>query len=244
MRLIIVIFLLLVTVKGYSQQNLFNIPSGDITEKNKVFYQHQFNIFQPMFESKGHFVYGLGKGWDIGVNLVGKGIGFNPYLEFITNDNPSLGALSPHLMPSIQKQFQLSESFDVNFGTQSGINLADQWDEKEFAFFNYGIGIYHFMNKKSRLIGGVYHTNRNFVGEGTHVGFLVGYELKIAPRTYLMGDWISGNNESSAAVIGAMYNVTKRFQFCAGVLLPNQGNNKPSGLVIELNFFGWDLSMK
>ena len=244
MRLIIVIFLLLVTVKGYSQQNLFNIPSGDIIEKNKVFYQHQFNIFQPMFESKGHFVYGLGKGWDIGVNLVGKGIGFNPYLEFITNDNPSLGALSPHLMPSIQKQFQLSESFDVNFGTQSGINLADQWDEKEFAFFNYGIGIYHFMNKKSRLIGGVYHTNRNFVGEGSHVGFLVGYELKIAPRTYLMGDWISGNNESSAAVIGAMYNVTKRFQFCAGVLLPNQRNNKPSGLVIELNFFGWDLSMK
>ncbi len=46
-------------------------------------------------------------------------------------------------MPSIQKQFRISETFDFNFGTQSGINLADQWDEKEFAYFNCGIGNYH-----------------------------------------------------------------------------------------------------
>lgn len=77
-------------------------------------------------------------------------------------------------MPSIQKQFRISETFDFNFGTQSGINLADQWDEKEFAYFNCGIGNYH----------------------------------------------------------------------CFAQVPPYEGNDKPSGLVIELNFFGWDLSMK
>ena len=28
-----------------AQQNLFNIPSGDITQKGKIFYQNQFNVY-------------------------------------------------------------------------------------------------------------------------------------------------------------------------------------------------------
>jgi hypothetical protein len=244
MRLFSLVVMLLICSSVIAQQNLFNIPSGDITKKNNVFYQHQFNIYDTKFESKGHFVYGLGRGWDIGVNLVGKGVGFNPRLDFLTNDNPLVGALAPHLMPTLQKQFQLLKNLDVNFGTQTGINLADAWNAKELAYFHYGIGVFHFMDHKSRLIGGLYHTNRNFVGEGTRTGLLVGYEIKVAPRTYLMGDWISGDNESSAAVIGGMYNVTKRFQLCAGVLIPNTGNENSPGFVLELNFFAWDLSMK
>jgi hypothetical protein len=40
----------------FAQQNLFNIPSADITPKGKVFYQHQINLYSDRFESKGHFV--------------------------------------------------------------------------------------------------------------------------------------------------------------------------------------------
>jgi len=66
------------SLPALAQQNLFNIPSGDITPKNKIFYQHQFNVYPKKFESKAHFVYGLGGGWDAGLNLVGKGAYFNP----------------------------------------------------------------------------------------------------------------------------------------------------------------------
>lgn len=56
-----------------------------------------------------------------------------------------------------------------------------------------------------------------------------------------MGDWISGNNDSGAAVIGGMYIIGKRTQFCFGALIPNPSNPKPFSVVIEVNILGWDL---
>ncbi|MFM7195291.1 MAG: hypothetical protein ACKOYP_11005 [Bacteroidota bacterium] len=59
-------------------------------------------------------------------------------------------------------------------------------------------------------------------------------------RWYLMGDWISGDNDAAVSVIGATYNLTRRLQLCAGWQIPNPGTLKPSGLVLELNVLGWD----
>lgn len=229
--------------KIYSQQNLFNIPSGDITEKNKAFYQHQINLYRTNLESKGHFVYGLGKGWDVGLNLVGKGIYFAPDWRVAYNSDPAQGALYPYLMLTAQKQFHISKNLDFNVGVQGGYNISRRISNKEFAFFNYAIGILHFMEHKSRVVLGTYHTNRMFVGEGNKVGILVGYEIKITKRFYLMGDWVSGNNDSGAGVLGGMYNVGKRTQLCAGLLVPNPDNPKPLGIVLEINLLGWDLDI-
>ena len=93
MKFILFIFLFtIVTInKIQAQQNLFNIPSGDITPKGKLFYQHQINTYRNKFESKGHFVYGLGKGWDVGANLVGTGAKFNPSWKTIYNSDFSGG---------------------------------------------------------------------------------------------------------------------------------------------------------
>lgn len=227
----------------HAQQNLFNIPSGDITERNKIFYQHQINLYQSKLESKGHFVYGLGKGWEIGLNLVGKGFFFTPDWRALYNDNPSKGALYPYLMLTTQKQFNLSDKLDLNLGAQGGYNLSKKLKNKEFAFFNYALGVFHFMKKKSRVVFGPYLTNRMFVGDGNRFGILAGYEIKIANRFYLMGDWISGNNDSGAGVFGAMYNVGRRTQLCAGLLVPNPDNPKPVGIVLEINLLGWDLKL-
>ncbi len=226
-----------------AQQNLFNIPSGDVNDKNKIFYQHQLNVYGNKFESKAHFVYGIGKGWDIGLNLVGKGIYFSPEWRISYNDDPNEGSLYPFLMPTIQKQFKIRGDFRLNFGSQVGANLSSRLSNKEPSFFNYGLGVFCFMGGKSRVIGGLYHTNRMFVGQGNTLGVLIGYEIKIAKRFYLMGDWLSGNSDSSAGVFGAMYNIGKRMQFCGGILLPNPKTPKPHGVVLELNIMNWDLSL-
>lgn len=73
---------------------------------------------------------------------------------------------------------------------------------------------------------------------------MLGYEIKLAKRFYLMGDWISGNNSLAVAVIGGMYNVAKRVQFCSGLLVPNPGLDNSLGIVLELNILGWDLDLK
>lgn len=241
LKIILVISLISTFSLTYGQQNLFNIPSGDITNTKKAFYQHQLNLYTDKLESKAHLVYGLGKGWDIGMNLVGKGFYFNPEWRILHNSNPSKGALYPIILGTIQKQFHISEKINVNIGTQVGYNLSNQISNKELNHFSYAIGVYHFMHEKGRIVGGIYKTNKEYVGQGNTFGAMLGYELKLSKRWYLMGDWLSGNNDASVSVIGGMYNLTRRIQVCAGWQIPNPNTPKPMGVVLELNLMGWDI---
>lgn len=230
----------LFTYPLFAQQNLFNIPSGDITNKKKFFYQHQLNLYSDKLESKGQLTYGLGKGWDAGMNLVGKGVYFSPDWRILHNDSPLKGALYPVLMGTLQKQFELSDHWDLNLGTQVGFNLSRKINNKELNHFSYGIAAYHF-KEECKIIGGLYKTNEMYVGDRKTFGVMLGYEVKISKRLFLVGDWVSGNNDASVAVLGGTYNLSKRVQICAGWQIPNPNTLKPMGLVLELNLLGWDL---
>jgi hypothetical protein len=243
MKRYILAFLLTLFFTGVmkGQQNLFNIPSGDITNSDSYFYQHQLNLYSNKLESKAHFVYGLGNGWDAGINVVGKGAYFSPEWRILHNDNPDKGSLYPIVMGTVQKQFALNDFIDINVGSQIGYNISHKLMNKEINYFAYGLGVFYFMNKKSRVVAGLYQTNKEFVGHGNTFGAMLGYELKVSERFYLMGDWMSGSNDAAVSVIGAMYNASKRIQLCAGWQIPNPNTPKPSGLVFEVNLLGWDL---
>ena len=231
--------LALYPISGRAQQNLFNIPSGEITPKNKVFYQHQINLYPTKFESKGHFVYGLGGGWDAGVNLVGTGAYFRPGLPLLHNDQPAAGALLPVVMGTLQKQFVLSNRVNLNLGTQVGTNLSSLSQRRAFHQFTYGL--VGFAPKPGRrLLAGAYVTNSAYVGPGNNVGLMLGYEWKLTDHWYLMGDWISGRHDQAVGVVGAMYWPFKRVQFCGGVLLANSSMPRPGGIVLEINILGWN----
>lgn len=223
-----------------AQQNLFNMPSGDITNEKKIFYQHQLNVYSKKVESKAHFVYGLGKGWDVGLNIVGKGLYFAPEWRTLHNDNPEKGALYPIAMATAQKQFKLTDHFNINLGTQAGFNLTQSLTNKELNHFSYALGAYHF-NKGSRVVAGIYNTTQMYVGQGNTAGIMLGTELKMTKNLYIMADWISGNNDSSVTVLGGMYNISKRIQLCAGWQIPNPNTLKPQGFVFEINILTWDL---
>jgi hypothetical protein len=242
MKHIAFIFLLTIftITKTKAQQNLFNIPSGDITPKGKLFYQHQINTYHNKFESKGHFVYGLGKGWDVGANLVGTGAYFNPAWKPIYNNDFSQGqALTPTLMATLQKQFSISEKWAANIGTQSGVNLTGYSEKVQPAYFHYGLLSYQVQPGRKLLIG-PYMTNNQYVGSGNTVGIQMGYEWKVTDKFYLMGDFISGNNESAVLVPGIMYNVSNRVQLCLGYMLPNPNTQKNQAVVFEFNWYGWN----
>lgn len=240
MRLYITfLFLFLSAVATHAQQNLFNIPSADITPKGKFFYQHQLNTYSNKIESKSHLVYGLGGGWDAGINLVGKGIKKSPYWSGVYNSDPAKGALSPTLLGTLQKQITLSEKLKWNTGIQAGPNLTNVLNQWKANYFLYSILAFE-PKKGIRFIGGAYHTNANYVGEGPRNGVLLGYEAKLNKHWYLMGDWISGSNESGVAVIGGMYVLNKRIQLCAGYQIANPNSPKPNAVVLELNWLGWN----
>jgi hypothetical protein len=223
-----------------AQQNLFNIPSADITPKGKFFYQHQINTYSNKFESKGHFVYGLGKGWDAGINLVGTGAYFSPnWKPIYNNDFSKRKALSPTILATLQKQFVLNEKWAANIGTQSGLNLTTQTDRINPAYFHYGLVSYQ-AKPGTRILFGPYVTNNQYVGAGNTAGVQMGYEWKVAKDFYLMGDFISGRNDSSVMVQGVMYNVSNHVQLCLGYMLPNPNTQKNQAIVFEFNWYGWN----
>jgi hypothetical protein len=239
-KIYIVILVSLFWDNIYAQQNLFNIPSGDVTPKGKVFYQHQINGYSNKFESKGHFVYGLGNKWDVGVNLVGTGAYFNPTWKPIYNSDFSENkALSPTVMATLQKQLILDKHWSLNVGTQIGGNLSNNVSRVKPAYMNYGLVSYQFKPGRKLLIG-PYFTNNHYVGKGNTFGFQAGYEWKLTKKWYLMGDFISGRNESSVLVTGLMYNLNKRVQLCLGYMVPNPNSTKKQGVVFEFNWYGWN----
>jgi hypothetical protein len=230
-------------VPGYTlgQQNLFNIPSGDITVEGKVFYQHQLNFYSfTEFDSKSHLVFGLGKGWDVGVNLVD--VPFRLVRDSTTirfNDSLGKKPLYPLIMGTIQKQVKLNEKLFLNFGTQAGLNITNRLSNKTFAHFTYSTMKWHF--HKGFIIAGPYYTNSAFTGGNQHtMGWMFGYEIPVTKRVSLMGDFISGRHKKSVTTFGVVYDISNRTQLCIGSLLPFPNQELPGGLVIELNVFGWN----
>lgn len=225
-----------------AQQNLFNIPSGDITPKGKFFYQHQLNFYSTNdFESKSHLVYGLGKSWDVGINLVDVPIRLVDDRRMIGfNDYKGRKPLYPLLMAALQKQVVINPHWAINIGTQVGPNLTSRLENKTVAHFTYATARWHPF-QEGYFIAGPYYSNRVFTGGRQHtVGFMFGYEIPIGKKISLMGDFISGTHKKSNSTFGAVIDVGKRTQLCVAALLPYPNQNLPGGLVLELNIFGWD----
>ncbi|TAF67075.1 MAG: hypothetical protein EAZ55_05290 [Cytophagales bacterium] len=239
--LIITVFLLINFAYPLSaQQNLFNIPSGDITKKGKSFYQHQINAYNlHTYESKSHWVYGLGKGWDAGINFVNTKLNFdtpeNKGEWFKIEDRPTNAAIKPLVMLTLQKSFHWAKHWAFNIGTQVGTNPFNETNNWHLAHFTYALVLYE-LKHIAKITAGTYLTNDAFVGAGNDWGFMLGYDIELSKKWHLMGDYLSGSNPNSFATIGGIYDITEQFQLCVGALIPNYENKQSSmGMVIEIN---------
>ena len=226
-----------------AQQNLFNIPSGDITPRKQFFYQHQLNFYAVnKLESKSHLVYGIGKRWDAGINFVDLPLNFGQSQIISINDDGNRKPLYPLLMFTLQKQFILKQDhLLLNIGTQIGPNLSSEISNMQVAMKNFAIARWN-VSKEGHLIGGPYHTNDIYVGGPleNYFGFMLGYEYKLSDRWLLMGDFISGDHKKSQSVIGGGYNVSGKLQVFFGALVTFPNDKLNRGLVVEINWYGWD----
>jgi len=229
------------TLSGIAQQNLFNISSGAITPKGKVFYQHQLNVHAlDNMASKHHLVYGLGSNWEIGLNVVN--IGLQPF-QSRTNRaaNDALIPYKPHgplVMLTTQKQFRISNTLAVNVGTQAGLSIPNQGKSSRWSHFTYGLLVYE-TEKHLRIVAGPYYSDRFMLGKGNQGGLIAGFELPVTKRFFLMGDFVSGRTKGSVSVLGGFYNVTPHFQLCLGGLIPNPESKERLGIVLEVNLFNF-----
>lgn len=224
-----------------AQQNLFNIPSGDLTPRGKFFYQHQANVFGlGALETKNHLVYGLGRGWEAGLNVVNLKLNFRRRGQvFAVNRTDPGQPLQPLVQLTGQKFFELGPTLSASVGTQAGTSPLRLDRGRRLTHFTYNTWVWT-PRSDVKLVAGPYLSDRGTVGAGNRAGVLAGFEYHLARKWLLMGDFVSGRNATSVSVLGFNYLATQRLQLCLGALLPNPGSRNRGGLVLELNLLGYD----
>jgi hypothetical protein len=206
-----------------AQQNLFNVPSADITEQGKFFFQQQFNFFTAATGSSNTTLdYGLGDQLEIGINL------FNVDMQ------PTDGTFqNPHVLLNFQKGFALSENYKVSFGTQTGITPPLHRQTVEMPSFSYlhsALDLKHL----GKYYLGSYYTNRAYAGKN-EFGFMTGMEYPLfEKKLHLMGDFISGDTEISVAVLGLVVFLPREWQLSLGAQLPAPSTQNDYAMVFEI----------
>jgi hypothetical protein len=238
---------MLMSASLLAQQNLFNIPSGILTPKRGLFYQNQTNAYSlTEWETKSHFVAGLGSDWEVGLNVLNKPFEVEPTgIEFEQQTKRRGSRISDPLtmllMFTCQKKLWKKGKWHQTIGTQIGSNWNRRSDYRHFTQFHYSLLAYK-PKPGTLLVGGPYLTNAPFAGDGPPAGWMMGFEYPLlGNKLVAMGDALIGAHDIGATVLGLMYEIREGVQVCVGFQFPNlpEGQEQKLGLVLELNLYNF-----
>lgn len=233
MRCVFLAILINFFVCTQAQQNYINVPSSEVTAEKKFFIQQQIN-FNELIQSNTTIDYGLGKGWEAGINILGLN-----YKEksgnFFLNDTNDRDPYNPLVTLNALKQFHINEKISFATGAQGGVNF--DFDKKEgFAGLYYSnIRLENVIVRNSILTAGTYYNTRHYGGDGNRLGAWLGTEILLFPKFHLMAESVIGNNAISYTSIGFVYYPRKRIPLTLGLQIPNTKRNAYS-LVFEFTF--------
>ncbi|MDX2174672.1 MAG: hypothetical protein SFY56_16325 [Bacteroidota bacterium] len=233
MREKILLLFILIHSTFFSQQNFINVPSAEVTNKNKLFFQQQINISE-IIQSNSTFDYGLGKGFEVGVNILGLNFSRNTN-SFLKNDTSDTDPYNPLLMINGLKYFKLSEKIGIAAGTQIGLNYRDGKKTKiaSLAYLNFQVK--DLLGKENNLVIGGYYNSTHYGGTGNRFGAWLGAEIPVVNKIHFMGESVLGYNAISYTSLGIVYYPTKHLPLTFGFQIPNSKNNSYS-FVFELTF--------
>ncbi|NOT74927.1 MAG: hypothetical protein HOP08_08350 [Cyclobacteriaceae bacterium] len=232
---LLTVLLAVIASTSFAQQNLFNVPSSDITSRNKLFYQQQLNFTSGFIQFNTTFSYGLRKNMEVGVNLVGLNLNkTSSGPSFITNASPSTPPFYPYYTVNFQKAFPLNNVFKIAIGTQTGLS-----DNADFGSYIYSNFVSVLPNIKTKIITGIYWGSDSFLGpedrsellpQGTNVGTQIGIEQPILKeRFFLIVENISGRHSLGETSLGSAWLFSKHWMLSMVCQFPNyQGQSTKS----------------
>ena len=218
----------------YGQQNLFNVPSGDLTEKHRGFFQHQINAYH-QFQNNITYSYGINHSLEIGCNVFGFTLEpQNKQVHIVTNQNDHTQPLSPQFLINVQKNISIGKRLRWANGTQTGLSNFSIPSDSHFSTFNYSEMVYTNRKNTFKWINGIYLSNKVFMGSGNNIGYLGGIELSLNKQLKFSADAIVGNNASSVAVIGPCYFLNPHLALSGGWQIPFNPNLNSQAVVFEI----------
>ena len=225
-----------------AQQNLFNVPSGDITKPGNLFFQQQFNFAASAGTSNTTFDVGVGRGWEVGFNvldvsLYNRGGG--------GDDAPGPSQVNPDLLLNFQKGFEVvPEAWSLGVGAQLGVNPSRFSKRVRFQDFAWAVNRLEVPGRDEfgKYYVGGYHANTAYGGPGDRFGLMLGMEIPLIPeRLSFQFDYLSGDRDISTAVVGGVYTFRSGWQLSLGAQLPTPRSRNPYGVVLEFTYPAYPL---
>ncbi len=215
-----------------AQQNFINVPSSEVTTKHKLFFQQQLN-FNELIQSNSTLDFGLGKGFEIGANVLGLNFS-DKNKSFIKNDTNDKDPYNPLVVINGLKQFELTENFSIASGAQFGLNFRDNKRTTNAGLVYCNLLFKNLLIKNSSLVIGSYYNSLHYGGRyGNRIGAWIGAEIPVKPYFHIMGESVFGNNALCYTSLGVILYPVKWMPLTLGVQIPNTKNNAYS-IVFEL----------
>jgi hypothetical protein len=141
---------------------------------------------------------------------------------------------NPHFLVNFQKAFNITEAYKMSFGTQTGLTLPVYQAKITVPSFSYLNNAFDLGQWGKYYLGG-YYANHAYAGPGNNVGLMAGVDLPILKgKVHLMGDLMTGNNDISVAVVGAVFYLPSNWQLSFGAQLPMPRGHNDYGMVFEI----------
>ena len=219
--------------KVSAQLTVFNVSSSTITDKRKISIQQQFEI-QDEIESSTTLTYGLGKKWEVGLNLINLDYNVTEK-SFETNDSTTSTPFAPLLLANAQKAFELNQVLSIGLGTVAGTNLTSSHARK-FVYYSYANLLASTGNQDQyQFAAGPYISNHRYLGQGSYYGFQCAMEAGVFyKKLHFLADWISGYSQKGKLSLGIEIFLTQRLPLSLGWQRSNQDGSQ--GGVIQLTF--------
>lgn len=231
-------FLYILFIFSYSysylcaQQNFINVPSSEVTEKHKIFFQQQLN-FNELVQSNSTLDFGLGNGFEIGANVLGLNFS-DKNRSFIKNDTNDKDPYNPLVMLNGLKHFGISENISFSVGSQCGLNFRDNKRTTSAALVYGNFLIKNMVVKNSNLVLGTYYNSLHYGGRfGNRFGAWVGAEVPVKPYFHIMAESVFGTNALCYTSVGIILYPVRWMPLTLGMQIPNTKNNAYS-IVFEL----------
>jgi hypothetical protein len=215
---------------AFAQLTIFNVSSSEITDKNGLSFQQQFEV-QDMVISTTTMTYGLGKDWEAGVNI------FNIDYEkashhFVRNDSSKTDPYAPLLLLNTQKLFEFNDKLGIGIGGQAGTNMSGK---KHFVYYTYANLGASLFDKHYKLAGGGYYANNGYLGEGHRAGVQFGLDAGIwYEKIHFLADWLSGEHSKGTLSAGLGIYFWKHLPVSVGWQRANADGSK--GWVLQLTY--------
>jgi hypothetical protein len=223
------LFLCATSDAARAQQTIFNVPSTDVLDRGKVYFELDASFKPNDSEALGHFssfvprvVVGAGRRVELGLNVTG---------------NVQPGPDATTLVPVVKYKFY--DGKDNGFAVVGGDQLFIPVRNRAYNAGNYAYLEFSKTFKKSgtRLTAGGYDFTKSVVASANRAGGQFGFEQPLSKKVTLAADYLTGKHSAGYFTPGVVFKVNAKVTGYAGYSIGNQNPSRGNHFfLLELGY--------